>query len=127
MFQGAGSNPVGSTAFPAPVGKVARRSRTGDLLKLILTSPLNLTIIISELDGFMPRAECGPGFCFFARGPGTVLIVILAKSRAVERELRMSTEKTLCKCGHVESSHTFDPKQSGRACTEQYAGRAPNC
>src|ERR1700694_6010499 len=66
MFQGAGSNPVGSTAFPVLVGKVARRSRTGDLLKVILTSPLNLTIINLELDGFMPRAEYGPGFCFFA-------------------------------------------------------------
>jgi hypothetical protein len=44
---------------------VARRSRTGDLLKVILTSPLNLTIITLELDGFMPRAECGLGFCFF--------------------------------------------------------------
>src|ERR1700686_1424058 len=65
MFQGAGSNPVGSTAFPVLVGKVARRSRTGDLLKVTLTSPLNLTIIVLELDGFMPRAECGPGFCFF--------------------------------------------------------------
>jgi hypothetical protein len=65
MFQGAGSNPVGSTAFPVLVGKVARRSRTGDLLKVTLTSPLSLTIITLELDGFMPRAECGPGFSFF--------------------------------------------------------------
>src|SRR5258706_15561760 len=66
MFQGAGSNPGGSPAFPVLVGKVARRSRTGDLLKVTLTSPLNLTIIILELDGFTPRAEYGPGFCFCA-------------------------------------------------------------
>ena len=57
MFRGAGSNPAGSTAFPVLVGKVAGRSRTGDLLKVILTSPLNLTIIVLELDGFMPRAD----------------------------------------------------------------------
>ena len=71
MFQGAGSNPVGSTAFPVLVGKVAGRSRTGDLLKVILTSPLNLTIIVLELDGFVPRAEYGPGFCF----PRTTILV----------------------------------------------------
>ena len=64
MFQGAGSNPVGSTAFPVLVGKVARRFRTGDLLKVILTSPLNLTIINLELDGFMPRANMARGFVF---------------------------------------------------------------
>src|SRR5258706_12691448 len=66
MFPGAGSNPAGSTAFPVLVGKVARRSRTGDLLKVTLTSPLNLTIIILELEGFTPRAEYGPGICFSA-------------------------------------------------------------
>jgi hypothetical protein len=43
---------------------VARRSRTGDLLKVILTSPLNLTIVIEELDGFMPRADLARGFVF---------------------------------------------------------------
>src|SRR5258706_16312095 len=66
MFQGAGSNPAGSTAFPVLVGKVARRSRTGGLLKVTLTSPLNLAIIILELDGLTPRAEYGPGVCFCA-------------------------------------------------------------
>ena len=66
FVQRCGSNPVGSPAFPVLVGKAARRSRTGDLLKVTLPSPRSPTIIIWNLTGSCPGLNMARGFVLSA-------------------------------------------------------------
>jgi hypothetical protein len=55
------------------VGKVARKLGRGGPPQSNIDLAPELTIIILELDGFMPRAEYGPGFCVSA---SAILVVV---------------------------------------------------